>query len=491
MNYLAFDLGGSSGKLTLGTFRSGTMSHRVIHRFQNRPVSLGGSLYWDILHIYSELCVGIRKAVAITGDDIGCIGFDSFCNDFALISKRGELLTPVRCYRDSRTARCRGHTYRVMSPWELYRINGNQNGLFNTLLQLDAMRQEGQSWMLENCHRVLFVSDLLIFFLTGEAVTEYTTASVTQMYDFNADDWSEEILQKYHIPRSIFAPIVRPGTIVGKTTESFNREIGTKGFLVSTVCQHDTASAFLAAIGAEDHAIISCGTWCLVGMETDKPVITKAGYEANIANEGSCEGHHRLLRNVMGTWIVQEIVRQLEEEGTPCSYEELEARAKAGGAAGLFLDVDAPQFFEPGHMMDKIRDFCREHCGKAPGDLGQMMFAVYEGLAFKYRLSIEKLEELTGKRFCGINMLGGGIQSGFMCQMTANICRRPVCAGPADASALGNLIVQMTANGEIASVREGRECILKTADTVEYLPDGDERWEKDYQVFQKLFAQET
>lgn len=502
MNYLAFDLGGSSGKLFLGTCANDQLNITCIHQFENHPVSIGEGLYWDFIHIYDELCKGLKKAVSCTGDSIDFIGFDSFCNDFALIDERGNLLTPIRCYRDSRTGRCQEHTYSIMSPEELYQVNGNQNALFNTLLQLDAMKTEGFDWLLNNCHKALFVSDLFIYLLTGKMVTEYTTASVTQMFDFDTADWSEKILKKYQIQKSLFAPVTMPGTIVGKTTDAFNRLLNTRGFSVSTVCQHDTASAFLASIGHDSYAIISCGTWCLVGTEISSPVITEEGFRCNIANEGgfryvdtpgkdiaaaSRTGHHRLLRNVMGTWIIQEIARELRESGKEISYSRLDEGAARHPVTDFFIDVDRQEFYQPGNMMEKVTAFCREHYGKAPSSVEEMISCVYVSLAFKYRYTIEKLEELTGKTLATINMVGGGSQSSLMCQITADICGRTVFSGPADATALGNILVQMKAAGEIASIEEGRELIRNSISISTFKPRHEINWEQAYQEFISRF----
>ncbi|MCU6762789.1 Rhamnulokinase [uncultured Roseburia sp.] len=483
MNYLAFDLGGSSGKLFLSELKNNRLTLTPVHQFKNRPVSMGNGLYWDFIHIYQELISGIRKAVAQTEDTIDSIGFDSFCNDFALIDETGNLLTPVRCYRDSRTARCQEHTYSIMSREELYKINGNQSALFNTLLQLDAMETEGQGWLLDNCYKALFLSDLLIFWLTGKAVTEYTTASVTQMFDFIKNDWSETILKNYKIRKSLFAPLVFPGTVIGRTSDSFNKDLKTKGFFVSSVCHHDTACAFLSSVCPRHCAIISCGTWSLVGTETAYPIITEEGFLSNIANEGGYAGHHRLLRNVMGTWIIQEILHQLNHSEEAYTYSRLDSEAGNCTTLDCFIDADAEIFYQPENMIEKIHSFCMEHYQTAPRTTGELIFCVYASLAFKYRLAIEKLEQITQTPLPVINIVGGGSQSSLMCQLTSNICRRPVAAGPADASALGNILVQMIASGTISSVSEGRRLIKNSFPVKHYKPDVSSHWEKLYQDF--------
>ena len=307
MYVLAFDLGGSSGKMYLATQQEEKISLKEILKVENHPVEVNGNLYWDFFRIYESVLEGIRIAVRETKDHVDSIGFDSFCNDFALIDTKGTILSPVRCYRDSRTARHQKHMSSVMDAKELYRINGNQRALFNTLPQIDAMKEDGCGWMLDHCDKLLFVSDLLSYCLTGEKRTEYTTASVTQMFDYEKMSWSDCVLDAYHIRKSICAPLVLPGTVVGNTRPEINRILGTKGIPVTAVCQHDTASAFLAAVGEDDPVIISAGTWSVMGCETEESIIHESGFIWNIANEGGYQGHHRNLRNVQGTWILQEV----------------------------------------------------------------------------------------------------------------------------------------------------------------------------------------
>ena len=490
MNFLAFDLGGSSGKLILGSYESGKFSLTSVHQFENHPVIIDGNMYWDFLHIYQEMCRGIKKAVRLTGDAIFSIGFDSFCNDFALVARDGQLLCPIRCYRDSRTEYSREHTYSIMSPKELYQINGNQNALFNTLMQLDAMYTQDQEWLLQHCYKLLFLSDYFIYLLTGKFVTEYTTASVTQMFDFAAMDWSETILQKFRIRKSLFAPIVMPGTVIGRTADSFNRQIGSSGFQVTSVCQHDTASAFLAAQKTENCAIISCGTWCLVGTEVDRPIISEAGFRYNIANEGGYPGHHRLLRNVMGTWILQEVMRQLKETDPDITYGLLDQEA-CRHPCFLFIDVDQPVFYQPGKMIEKIQDFCMKYYQKKPESAGELVSCIYYSLALKYRWCLEKLAAVTGHSFSGINMIGGGSNSRLMCQITSDVCGLPVTAGPADATSAGNLLVQMLAAKAVSSLAEGREILSRSLSRQEYFPESQKDWNRLFQQFVQTFHLDT
>ena len=484
MNYLAFDLGGSSGRLMLGTFEDGKLSLRTVHRFENGPMEEGGALIWDIDRIVSELYAGIEKAVRETGDNIDGIGFDSFCNDYVLIGTDGERLAPAYCYRDARTLRNEASMYGIMSKEALYMVNGNQNAPFNTLNQLNAAFSEGQGTIIAEAYKALFMSDYFVYLLTGKLQTEYTTASVTQMYDYGKGDWSDEILDRYGIRRDLFAPFAVPGTLAGHTSEEFNRKVGTKGFPVYTVCQHDTASAFLASKGGPDTGIISTGTWCIAGLETEGPVITREGFKINAANEGGFPGaHHRLLKNVMGTWILQEIRRELNGYGIDLSYGDMEDLALKRKDTKGYIDVDDPRLYLPGDMISKVRTNLHAKTGQITMNMGSLVFIVYKSLAFKYRLIFDQLEALTGNKLTHINMIGGGIKSPLMCSLTADITGLPVTAGPEDASCAGNILAQMAASGQIASIEEGRQIISGSFPAKTYGPSQENIYDGEYLKF--------
>jgi rhamnulokinase len=487
INYLAFDLGGSGGKLMLSGFDGERLSLQDLHRFEGGPIAANGCLYWEVLDIYREMNRGIAKAARLAEGPIRSIGIDSFSNDFALVDAAGELLTPVRCYRDARTLRHAEAIYSKMPRERLYAITGNQAAPFNTLMQLAAMREAGQGFLLENAHRLLFTPDLLIHFMTGEMVSEYTIASVSQMYDFARRDWSDEILRAFDIPRSLLCEPVQPGTLVGRTNEGYNRELGIAGLEVVSVCEHDTASAFIAACTEGPRAVISSGTWSLVGTEVGSPVIEGRGFDHNIANEGGLPGRHRLLRNVMGLWIVQELKRQYEIRGERHSFAEMEAAALAAPPFAHSVDPDDPLFFAPTDMIEALARRCRAR-GGIPESLGAQLRCVYESLAFKYRWAIEKIEELCSRPLPRIDLVGGGSKNSLLCQFTADACGRPVHAGPAEATALGNILVQLLADGQIASVEEGRELIARSFPMEEYLPRDSKLWEEKYAEFKEAFA---
>ena len=470
MNILAFDLGASGGKLFLAKIDGDNVSIENIHRFDNVSYSANGALFWDIINIYKEMNVGIKKAIEMTDDQIDSFAIDSFSNDFGLIDKNGQLLTQVRCYRDERTARHADKIYSKLSKEKLYELSGNQNALFNTYLQLGAMREDGHGFLLDNAYKLLFIPDLLINFLTGKTISEYTISSVSQLYDFKKDDWCQEILDSYDIPRELFGTLTKPGTLLGNTQESYNEMMGTKGFPVSVVCEHDTASAYLSSPLHTDCALVSCGTWSLIGTELDHCVITPEGYAANLANEGGYEGHHRILRNVMGSWFIQESKRYYKEHGKDYSFSELGELAEAAEPFRFLFDPDEPVFYNPGNMPKKIQKYCMEHYGEAPETVGEIIRCIYESLAMKFRWTVEQLEKVSGKELPVINMMGGGSKAEILCQFVANACGRKVVAGPDEATAIGNLAVQMITGKECNDLKDARNCIFHSFEIKQYEP---------------------
>ncbi len=485
MEYLSFDLGASGGRLSRGVFDGERLSLREAHAFPNRIVRLGDGLYWDFLHIHGQLALGLARAAA---DRPFCsLGIDGFNNDFSFVGPQGDLLFPVRSYRDPRTVRHENAVYGKISPRTLYGLTGNQIAPFNTLMQLAAMREEGQAFLLDHAHRLLFLPDLLGYYICGEAYTEYTLASETQMLDWASRDWIDGVLRLFGIPRRLFAPLVMPGTPVGEASGVYLKQHGLPPFGLTAVCGHDTASAFLAAPLAGDGAVISCGTWTIVGAENDAPVITDYGFAHNIANEGSLPGHHRISRNVMGLWLLQELRADYASMGLSLGFGETQALAREAEPFAFLLDPDDPSLFHPGNMAEKIARVCRGTAGKAPRTPSEHFRCVYESLALQYRWALERLEHLLKRRFGSVSLVGGGSRDALMAQFAANALARPVAAGPAEASSVGNLLVQMLSRGEIADVRQGREVVARSLPAVEYLPRDAGPWDEQYRRFTELF----
>ena len=484
INVLAFDLGGSSGKIIEGQFDGERINLSELIKFEHSPIPMGDGLYWEIAGIYRQLINGIRKA----SGNVLSLGIDSFSNDFGFIDKNGDLLTPVRCYRDGRTLRYADYVYGKISKRRLYELTGNQNALFSTLMQLGAMQAAGQDWIFENAHKLLFTPDLLSYFLGAEAVAEYTVSSVSQLYSYSENTFSSEILDTFNIRRELFGTLVMSGTVTGKLRDSICREEGLTPFKLVSVCEHDTASAYLASpLDRRDAIIISSGTWALMGCELDQPLINEEAYKYNIANEGSYPGHHRFLKNVMGSWIIQELRAEYRAKGIKYSYTELENYAKTASPFSWFIDVDDNAFFSPGNMKGKIQESCKKNYGSAPNEIGEIVRCVYESLAMKYRRNLEILEEVTGTTFNVINILGGASENSVMCRFTADACNRPVASGPQEAAVLGNMLVQLLSAGKIASISEGRSIIAASYPPIWYEVENPSGWDEAYGHYSAIF----
>lgn len=487
MKRIAFDLGASSGKMMLGEFDGERLRTQEIHRFTNRQVSAAGGLYWDFLGIYRNLAEGIRKGRALAGEAIGSLGMDSFCNDFGLVGRNGALVTQMHCYRDPRAARWESEIYRKVGKEELHRMTGNQNALFNTVIQLAAMQLEGEGYLLENGGKLLHLPDLLSYLLTGRMYSEYTMASVTQMFDYGTDDWHQEILRRFGITEEILSPVLHPGQTVGRFTNEAAREIGVEKIKVVAVGEHDTASAVAALpITQKNIAYISSGTWSLMGVETEKPVINADTFRYNIAIEGGVEHRYRMLKNIMGLWLVQECRLEYIKMGKEYSFEELSCLAEKEQPFRSLVDPDDPAFYMPGNMLEKIQTFCQNTGQPVPETPGQFVRTAKESLAFKYRWVMEKLETIRAGKIQRIHILGGGGQDRQLNQFTADACGRPVDAGPAEAALMGNFLMQMKADGEIADITQGREILARSIEISTYDPRQTAVWEEHYQYFKTL-----
>lgn len=482
LNLLAFDLGASSGKTFLGSYNGKILTLETIDRFFHSPINIRGELFWDCLAIYRSLTDGIRKA-STSSSSIKSLGLDSFSNDFGLLDKDGRFTNQVHCYRDERTKRNAEKIYSVISKQKLHQLSGNQNALFTAFMQLASICLEQQSYMLEGAGSLLFIPDLFTYFLTGEIGSEYTISSVSQMFNFPKKTWSDDIIDVFGLPRRIFPEIIITGTNIGKLDMAKDLPVGGRQIDVIAVCEHDTASAFLAGPFGDDAVIISSGTWSLVGIETEAPIINDFTYQHNIANEGGYPGHHRLLKNVMGLWIVQECQRFFRENGTRYTIEELIELADQAKPLQFFINPNDELFFSPGNMPEKIVNYCGRHGLGIPDTPGEIIRCILESLAFQYRYVIEELEQATGKHFSMINILGGGCKNVLLNQITANATKRIVYAGPSEATAIGNLILQLLSHNEISSIKEGRDVIANSFEINEYLPENSDLWDKKYQDY--------
>lgn len=480
---LAFDFGASSGRAIIGEFDGSKIELNEVHRFSNDPVMVNGTMYWDVLRLFHEIKQGIVKANLAGGFE--SIGIDTWGVDFGLIDSEGRLLENPVHYRDSRTDGLVEELGKIVPLEELYDMTGIQVAQINTLFQVFYLVKERKD-LLERADRMLFIPDLFNYFLTGEKVSEYTIASTAQM--LGADrQWCRELFEKLSIPTDILCNIVKPGAQIGQLSDAICAELGVPTAKVIATASHDTASAVVSVPSLEkDFVFISCGTWSLMGTELEAPIMDKKSREFNITNEGGYDDTIRYLKNIIGLWLIQETRRQLIRQGNEMSYAQLEQAALQVKPFQCFIDPDAPEFMKPGHIIDSVKEFCRTTGQHVPESIGEVMRCIYESLAMKYRYVFEFLRESSGKDYRQINVVGGGTKDGFLCQLCANSCNVKVVAGPIEATAMGNIAVQLMSLGYIKSLKDARQVIINSFPVKEYLPDGNKAaWDEAYEVFKK------
>ena len=481
---LAFDFGASSGRAIIGSFDNGKISLQEIHRFSNDPVKVNGTLYWDVLRLLHEIKQGIVKAKMAGGFD--SIGIDTWGVDFGLIDKDGRLLENPVHYRDPRTAGLVEEAFKTIPKEKLYKITGIQFMELNTLFQLISLRRQRPE-LLERADKMLFMPDLLAYFLTGKMCAEYSIASTSQLIDIENRTWSKELLEAFDIPESLFAPLVQPGTVLGELTDEICEELGVDKVPVISVCGHDTQSAITAVPCPEgDFAFLSSGTWSLFGTELKTPIVDETSLKINITNEGGIDGTIGLLKNIIGLWLIQESRRQWQREGQDYSYAELEKLALKEEPFKCFIDPDAPEFTPQGNIPRRVQEFCKKTGQYVPQSVGEIMRCIYESLAMKYRLTFEKLCDCTNKDYPVIHVIGGGTKDGLLCQMTANSCDRTVKSGPIEATVMGNVAVQFMSDGTIKDVAHARQAVADSETLKVYNPENADEWKQAYPRFVEI-----
>ena len=479
---LAIDLGASSGRGIVGSFDGKKLSLKEIHRFSNDPVILCGRMYWDILRIFHEIKQAIRETV-LDGNAIRSIGIDTWGVDYALLDKSGKMLSNPRHYRDARTEGIVSYVGRFFAPSELYAVTGIQSMNFNTVFQLAADLRDDAP-MIKNASRMLNIPDLLNYFLTGNMANEYTILSTGALLDAEKRDYAKDILAKAGIPQRLFGDIVAPGTALGKLLPQVQSEVGKTDAEVLTVASHDTASAVVAVPTQEkEFLFISSGTWSLMGTELPAPKINAETEKYNFTNEGGVNNTIRFLKNIMGLWLIQESRRQWKREGKEYSFADLEALAKEAKPFRCFIDPDHPSFVSPGDLPARVREFCQATGQYIPQTVGEVMRCIYESLAMKYRYTAQTIQKLTGISPRVIHVVGGGTKDGLLSQLTADACGMPVCAGPEEATAIGNLLVQLMATGEVKTLSDARAIVAESFACKYYTPTNVEAWDEAYQTF--------
>ncbi|MFD0714077.1 rhamnulokinase family protein [Paenibacillus sp. GCM10027626] len=482
MTVLAFDLGASSGRAITGRLTGRKIEVEELHRFSNDPVQAGDRLHWDILRLLHEIKQGLLKAKH-QGIALQSAAIDSWAVDFGLIGRNGELLGNPYNYRDRQTDGIMDKLFAELPAKEIFARTGIQFLQFNSIFQLYAMKLAG-SPLLELADKFLMIPDLLRYYLTGEMLNEFSNATTTQLYNPLLGDWDDELLSVIGVPRSLFGTIVQPGAQAGMLRPSLCEELGIDAIPVYAVAEHDTGSA-VAAVPALDRsfAYLSCGTWSLMGTEVDKPVINELASSLNFTNEGGVDGTFRLLKNIMGLWLLQESRREWERLGQSYTFPELVRMSGEAAPFAAVIDPDDPMFLHPGDMPGQIRLYCERTGQKAPADAGAITRCILESLALKYRYVLELTEKLSGQQFNGLHMVGGGIHNTLLCQWSANALGKPVWAGPAEGSAIGNLVVQWIAQGQLADIWEARRVIRESFPVTVYEPEQAGAWEQAYGRF--------
>jgi rhamnulokinase len=482
---LAIDLGAESGRGVLGSFDGQRLHLDVVHRFPNGPVHTLDTMHWDVLRIHAEILNALRVCAAKHGG-IDSVGVDTWGIDFALLGRGGTLLGNPRHYRDPHTEGVIELAFRTVPKEVLYRRTGLQFLRFNTLFQLLALQRD-RSPLLDVAETLLFMPDLFHYFLTGIKANEFTDASTSQMMDPATRSWAYDLVRQFGLPTKILGAIVPPGTVLGPLRAAVATDTGLVPAPVVASATHDTGSA-VAAVPArgESWAFLSSGTWSLFGAELPQPLVTDAGLAANFTNEGGVAGTTRFLKNIMGLWLVQECRRVWEKAGNTYTYDELVLLAEGEPPFVSLVDPDDAAFMIPPNMPAALADFCRKTGQPAPAEPGAFVRCCLESLALKYRWVLAKLEELIGRRLDVIHVVGGGSQNALLCQWTADACNRPVLAGPAEATALGNVLVQALGLGLLGSLADGREVVRRSVEVVTYEPRDAARWDEPYGRFVNL-----
>jgi rhamnulokinase len=488
-NYLALDLGASGGRAIIGRFDGERLALEEVHRFANGPVHLpgarGDSLHWDAPRLFVEIQEGLKKAVACCGADLASLGLDTWGVDYGLLDRNDRLVGLPYHYRDRRNDGMLDEAFRRVPRAEIFAETGIQFIQFNTVFQLLAQQIEDPE-VLARTQALLMTPDLLNFWLTGQKASERTIASTSQMLDPHRPVWAAGILDRLGIPTHFLPPIIEAGTVIGGLLPAVLEDTGARGVKVVAPGCHDTASA-IAAVPAEspDYAYVSSGTWSLMGVEAAQPVVNEKALAFNVTNEGGVCGTIRLLKNITGLWVIQECRRTWQQEGA-ISWDEIVALAAAAPAFTAFIEVDAADFLQPGDMPARIRAYCARTGQPVPADRGTVARIVLESLALKYRRTLEMLDELVGHRLAVLHIMGGGTQNRLLSRLAANAIARPVVAGPIEATAAGNILMQMLATGAIDSLAEGRAVIRRSFSTERFEPQDTAAWDEAYARFRKL-----
>ncbi len=487
--YLAVDLGAESGRVMAGLFDGQQVRLEELHRFSNGPVAVADTLRWDVLKLWAEIQTGLGKAAAKYGSSIVSVGVDTWGVDYVLLTKTGEMLGQPYCYRDPRTRGLMDAAFHRVPRADIFAQTGLQFMEINTLYQLIAFQQTNPA-LLQQADRFLMMPDFLNWLLCGSQVVEFTNATTSQCFDAVQRRWASDLLRKFDLPPAIFPEVVPPGTKLGRLRESVASRTNLPRLDVVAPATHDTGAAVAAVptdqTGKANWAYISSGTWSLMGLELPQAVLTPRALELNVTNEGGVDGTYRLLKNIMGLWLVQECRRSFERAGQPLDYAAMTQAAQAATPFAALVDPDAADFLAPADMPTALRERCQRTGQTAPSTPGGLVRLCLESLALKYRRVLGWLEELSGTPVEVIHIVGGGTQNELLNQFTANATGRPVITGPVEATALGNVLLQARTAGAVKTLGELRQVVRNSSTMQRYEPQDRAAWDAAYERFLAL-----
>jgi rhamnulokinase len=485
-NYLAIDLGAESGRTIVGALEGDQLTLTETHRFANAPVRLPDGLHWDVLRLWSEIKTGIGISSAECNQKLDSMGLDTWGVDFALLDRQGGLLANPFHYRDERTDGMLAEAFRRMPAADIFANTGNQFMQINTLYQLLAMAIR-KSPLFDVAQKFLTIPDLFNYWLSGEIANEFTNATTTQCFDPRRRDWAAPVLQAMGIPARLFGPVTDSGTPIGTLLPRLAEETGAgKAWIVIPAC-HDTGSAAVAVPAQKpDFAWISSGTWSIMGTEESEPHVDERALQYNFTNEGGVFGTWRLSKNITGLWLVQECRRVWAHQGEALSYEGMTRLAAEAEPFLALIDPDFDGFLHPGDMPSRIRKYCSDTDQTVPQTKGQVVRITLEGIALKYRLVLERLEELTGKRLDPIHIIGGGTKNRLLNQFAADATGRTVIAGPVEATAIGNILMQAIGLKHLGALAEARHIVRASFCPEVYEPQKAGGWDEAYSRLRKV-----
>jgi len=484
-NFLAFDLGASSGRAILGTISDGKLTLKEIHRFENQMVEIDGSFYWNIFNLFGELKTGLKKCIHDFGVQPESVGVDTWGVDIALLDRNGMIVGLPYAYRDPRTNTAMEEVFKIIPQKELYLMTGIQFMQFNTLFQLYAYKRD-HSPLLEITKDILFMPDALGYLFSGIKKNEFSIASTSQFLKPGKLEYEQKLFDAIDFDISMMQELVLPGTILGNIKPDIQKETGSAPIPVIAVAAHDTASA-IASVPAtgRNWAYISSGTWSLMGIESDEPIISEEIQKLNFTNEGGVEGTTRFLKNIMGLWLLQECRRTWSAKHNYSWPEMVEMSQKAAPFKCL-IDPDARVFLNPGDMPAAIAAFCRQTGQPEPETHGEVIRTIFESLALKYRMTLDSIRSVSTTPIEKIHIIGGGSNNELLCQYTSNATNLPVYAGPAEATAIGNIMMQAKALEVVSSLEEMRSMIFDSFETKIFYPEGFGIWDIEYKRFKNL-----